>query len=400
MDNNKLLMTILLAAAALPALAQGDSTEAKEKTRWENNWYVEAGGGAQILFSKNAGLLDFGDRITPSVSLTVGRWFSPYWGIRVQAQGYQMNGLAVADGSNWNDPVRGHVDVLPNGNYPYYTRYMNLHADAQISLVNLIGGYDPGRKWDVIPALGIGYVHAFPYKGSCKRNTYAGMLSVMAKWRLPKGVDLNLEVGGAIMPDKFDGRDVGYPDGNIGATIGITYNIPKLLPRQKKARKPHAYAAQTVIWDEDRLRTIINEELAKVHDAQRDTVYVVREVQAEQGGTSETAAGVPFTLSSIVYELGKDTPKTGQEIYMENIARYMEAHPHVRLRLDGYADKKTGSERVNLYLSMRRATNLRDMLINDYGISGSRIEAQGMGVNAQPYEENDWNRVVIVTVIE
>lgn len=400
MDNNKLLMTILLAAAALPALAQGDSTEAKEKTRWENNWYVEAGGGAQILFSKNAGLLDFGDRITPSVSLTVGRWFSPYWGIRVQAQGYQMNGLAVADGSNWNDPVRGHVDVLPNGNYPYYTRYMNLHADAQISLANLIGGYDPGRKWDVIPALGIGYVHAFPYKGSCKRNTYAGMLSVMAKWRLPKGIDLNLEVGGAIMPDKFDGRDVGYPDGNIGATIGITYNIPKLLPRQKKARKPHAYAAQTVIWDEDRLRTIINEELAKVHDAQKDTVYVVREVQAEQGGTSETAAGVPFTLSSIVYELGKDTPKDGQEIYMENIARYMEAHPHVRLRLDGYSDNKTGSERVNLYLSMRRATNLRDILINDYGISGNRIEAQGMGINAQPYDKDEWNRVVIVTVIE
>ena len=400
MDNNKLLMTILLAAAALPALAQGDSTEAKKKTRWENNWYVEAGGGAQILFSKNAGLLDFGDRITPSVSLTVGRWFSPYWGIRVQAQGYQMNGLAVADGSNWNDPVRGHVDVLPNGNYPYYTRYMNLHADAQISLANLIGGYDPGRKWDVIPALGIGYVHAFPYKGSCKRNTYAGMLSVMAKWRLPKGVDLNLEVGGAIMPDKFDGRDVGYPDGNIGATIGITYNIPKLLPRQKKARKPHAYAAQTVIWDEDRLRTIINEELAKVHDAQKDTVYVVREVQAEQGGTSETAAGVPFTLSSIVYELGKDTPKTGQGIYMENIARYMETYPHVRLRLDGYADNKTGSERVNLYLSMRRATNLRNILINDYGISGNRIEAQGMGINAQPYDKDEWNRVVIVTVIE
>lgn len=400
MDNNKLLMTILLAAAALPALAQGDSTEAKGKTRWENNWYIEAGGGAQILFSKNAGLLDFGDRITPSVSLTVGRWFSPYWGIRVQAQGYQMNGLAVADGSNWNDPVRGHVDVLPNGNYPYYTRYMNLHADAQISLANLIGGYDLGRKWDVIPALGIGYVHAFPYKGSCKRNTYAGMLSVMAKWRLPKGVDLNLEVGGAIMPDKFDGRDVGYPDGNIGATIGITYNIPKLLPRQKKAHKPHAYAAQTVIWDEDRLRTIINEELAKVHDAQKDTVYVVREVQTEQGGTSETAAGVPFTLSSIVYELGKDTPKTGQEIYMENIARYMEAHPHVRLRLDGYADNKTGSERVNLYLSMRRATNLRNILINDYGISGNRIEAQGMGINAQPYDKDEWNRVVIVTVIE
>ena len=117
MDNNKLLMTILLAAATtLPALAQTNGDETREKTRWENNWYVEAGGGAQILFSKNAGLLDAGDRFNPAVSLTVGRWFSPYWGVRVQAQGYQMNGLAVADGSNWGDPVSNPLSVLPNGN--------------------------------------------------------------------------------------------------------------------------------------------------------------------------------------------------------------------------------------------------------------------------------------------
>ena len=63
-------------------------------------------------------------------------------------------------------------------------------------------------------------------------------------------------------------------------------------------------------------------------------------------------------------------------------------------------DSRTGSERVNLYLSMRRAVNVRDILVNEYGIDSSRIEAQGIGVNAQPYEENDWNRVVIVTVIE
>ena len=404
MDNNKLLMTILLAAATtLPALAQTNGDETREKTRWENNWYVEAGGGAQILFSKNAGLLDAGDRFTPAVSLTVGRWFSPYWGVRVQAQGYQMNGLAVADGSNWGDPVRDHVSVLPNGNYPYYTRYMNIHADAQVSLANLIGGYDPDRRWDVMPALGIGYVHAFPYKGSCKRNTYAGMLSVMAKWRLPKGVDLNLEVGGAIMPDDFDGRNVGYPDGNIGATLGLTYNIPKLLPRQKKARKARATTQATMLWDEDQLRSIIREELERSgNTAAPDTVYVVKETAAQPTVNEEAnaTANVPFTLSTILFKLGADKPKDGQEMAFVNIARYMETYPDARIRLDGYADSSTGSERVNLYLSMRRAVNVRDILVNDYGIDSSRIEAQGIGTNAQPYEENDWNRVVIVTVIK
>ena len=34
-----------------------------------------------------------------------------------------------------------------------------------------------------------------------------------------------------------------------------------------------------------------------------------------------------------------------------------------------------------------------------YGIAPSRIEAQGIGSNAQPYEDNDLNRVVIVTAL-
>ena len=48
---------------------------------------------------------------------------------------------------------------------------------------------------------------------------------------------------------------------------------------------------------------------------------------------------------------------------------------------------------------MRRAAQVRTILINDYGVDSKQIEAQGIGANYQPYEENDWNRIVIVTVI-
>ena len=158
----------------------------------------------------------------------------------------------------------------------------------------------------------------------------------------------------------------------------------------------------TVLWDADQLRAIIREELERnANAAPRDTVYIVKETpQPASRDEAKAAANTPFTLSTILFQLGADTPKEGQEMAYVNIARYMETYPDARIRLDGYADSRTGSERVNLYLSMRRAVNVRDILVNDYGIDSSRIEAQGIGVNAQPYEENDWNRVVIVTVIE
>ena len=40
-----------------------------------------------------------------------------------------------------------------------------------------------------------------------------------------------------------------------------------------------------------------------------------------------------------------------------------------------------------------------NILIERYGIAPSRIEAQGIGSNAQPYEDNDLNRVVIVIAL-
>lgn len=50
-------------------------------------------------------------------------------------------------------------------------------------------------------------------------------------------------------------------------------------------------------------------------------------------------------------------------------------------------------------LSIRRTDRVRNILIKRYGIAASRIDAQGIGSNAQPYGENDLNRVVIVTAL-
>ena len=80
-----------------------------------SNWYIEVGAGAQVLFSADASKLSFGDRITPSISVAGGKWFSPYWGTRVQVQGYSFNGNSTTNG-------------LYLGNFVY----LHFHRDIRI----------------------------------------------------------------------------------------------------------------------------------------------------------------------------------------------------------------------------------------------------------------------------
>jgi outer membrane protein OmpA-like peptidoglycan-associated protein len=46
-------------------------------------------------------------------------------------------------------------------------------------------------------------------------------------------------------------------------------------------------------------------------------------------------------------------------------------------------------------LSERRAQAVYDMLTNEYGISADRLTIKAEGSDAQVYDENNWNRIVI-----
>lgn len=116
-------------------LSAQEQTGQTPENKWDDigsNWYLEAGAGAQVLFSKDASSLNFGDRITPSFSLTGGKWFSEYWGLRLQLQGYSFNGYSTVNGIYLgnplhggliygpHDPVRNEVTIRPDGSYRHF----------------------------------------------------------------------------------------------------------------------------------------------------------------------------------------------------------------------------------------------------------------------------------------
>ena len=379
--NKKTIISLVLGCIfVLPASAQ-------------NGWFVEAGGGVQTIFSSDASKLDFGKRLTPSYTIGVGKWITPAYALRLQVGGYALNGMSTSeglylrdpqtDGSVYgpHDPVIDNVTVRPDGTYRHYLRYVNAHADFMVSLSRLL--FHNQSKFDVLPAVGFGYAHAFAYRGTANTNSLTANFSVAAKYSVMKCMDVNLEIASALMPDHFDGRITGRKYApTLEATLGLTsrFNASKTIAK-KTSRKNHR------------------------HEAVVDTVYMVERV-VERPVFKDRIVEKPiakkqeaFRLASISFAYASAKPAKKQDIVFENIVEYLKQHPSARIRLDGYADKATGKARTNLMLSIRRTDSVRNILIERYGIAPSRIDAQGIGCNAQPYEKNEHNRVVIVTAL-
>ena len=121
----------------------------------------------------------------------------------------------------------------------------------------------------------------------------------------------------------------------------------------------------------------------------------VTEVAAvvDEGPEIPLMATVRFTINS--------SRITEQEIVnVYNIAEWMKANPEQNVAIAGYADKNTGTSKYNMDLSKRRAQAVYDVLVNKYGVNPDRLAIQAEGSDVQPYDVNNWNRIVIFNVAE
>ena len=380
---NKIVCVWMIAGGiCAPALSQEENTNTQNRLR--GNWYLEGGVGIQMLFSKDAGSLDLAKRITPSFSLTAGKWFSPLWALRLQATGYSLNGFSSHRGIyvanpagdlvyGPDDPVRDFVTIRPEGGYRHYLRYMNLHADIQTSLFHWLR-LPAAAKGDIIPSVGIGYFQTFGYKGTPAAASVSTNFGLMGKYHLTKDWDINLEVQTFLMPDQFDGRIAGQRyECNLSAVLGITYRLPY---RPKYAGQASGALPQVRV--------------------ERDTICVTKEIIVERETPIKENQYASFILSSIRFAIGKQIPQSDQDMQFINVVRFMENNPDAKLKIFGFADAKTGSEAYNLTLSALRAQKVCQILTEKYHICRDRLEVQGFGMNEQPYDVNSLNRVVTI----
>jgi outer membrane protein OmpA-like peptidoglycan-associated protein len=96
--------------------------------------------------------------------------------------------------------------------------------------------------------------------------------------------------------------------------------------------------------------------------------------------------GATVVLENIFFETGKATLKPESFPQLEQVLKFMNSNPGVRMEISGHTDN-TGSLKLNTRLSQSRAEAVVEYLI-EHGIDAARLDAMGYAFS-QPIAPND-----------
>ena len=196
--------------------------------------------------------------------------------------------------------------------------------------------------------------------------------------------------------------------GNWEITAGVAYHF-KNSNGKHYMTKVRAYDAAEVAALNASINTLRQEATAKddqlrrANDAltkeQRKSADLEKALQECRNREPKVITNNKKTLESVVtFRQGKVTIDASQQPNVERIATYLRNHKQAKVNVLGYASPE-GSAEVNARIAKQRAEAVKNMLVTKYRISESRISAQGQGVGYM-FEEPDWNRVSICTIVE
>lgn len=356
---------------AIGCISASAQVEQKTEYVFQPHWYIQAQGGAQYTL----GEVSFPNLISPNAQVAVGYNFNKVLGARLAVNAWQSKA-----GSN----------MYAVSKYHWKWNYVAPSLDVTANLSNLLCNYNPKRLVNVGIFAGLGANVAFgndeawdqaqlminrygkPVVGDDQYVRYLwdgskarlqGRFGVNVDFRISDAVSVGIEVNAATLDDHYNSKKAGNTDWYFNALAGLKFNLGK------------SYSTRVV-------------EPAVVYQPQVVEKEVVKEVIKEVEKVQPIRRDVFFTISSTKITMT-------ESVKVKEIAAYMKKYPNSKVTITGYADKGTGNAVINRALSEKRARVVADALINNHGISASRISTDAKGDTVQPYEENDLNRVSI-----
>ena len=380
------IMTLALAALAASALqAQEPAQKPAYKTSFvkdgKAHWFLEVGDAATISLAGNNRDVNFTDRVSLlNPSLAIGRWSTPAFGMRLSLQGGKTFDYARPAGL-WA------AATTTNGYLRHDVTYGFAQYDFLFDLVNYFAPYKENRFFHIIPFLGVGLgykheVEAINVKDKSHRFSPLADAGLQLKFRLARFVDFNLEgkitASDLRLPSQEDHVKSGT-DFIAQAGASLTFHLGR---KAFEAITPNDEALIADLNGQINALRAENAELAK---------RPVRcpDVEIPVADSKVIGNVIYFRLNSAVVD-------KNQMINVYNIAEYAKSNTET-ITLVGYADRQTGNPNYNMALSKRRAEAVADILVKKYGISRDRLKIDWKGDTVQPYAENVWNRIVLMS---
>ena len=152
--------------------------------------------------------------------------------------------------------------------------------------------------------------------------------------------------------------------------------VKMYVGEQRVANVPNADVQRT-----DRVLFTACGELAAEDNGSRGPV-LVDNVRIAAGGREvlydKLVAEGRVATHGVLFDTGSATIKPESTPTLQDIARTLQQHSDLRLRIEGHTDN-TGSADANMQLSERRAAAVRDYLVQRENIAADRLESAGMG---------------------
>lgn len=339
-----------------------------------DNWFMSMGAGVQTLFAEHKGKSLF------SLSMTVdfGKWFNPYWGLRLSATGGALR-LRYPE----------EVDIL-------HYKNVSLAADFMWNMTNTIGGYDPYRIISVIPYVGFASNYAFknPFGKTLSFGISTGMRFNV---RLCRYADMFVEGKVNILSDNYNGVIKSKrAEATLALLGGISFNFGgKKFGSYNPVRE--TFVREALNAEINTMRSQDNTLAKKNELLESENTQLKKQLAQKPKVITEKPSPCDAQLTSAVrFALNSSVVTDEEMINIYNIAEWMKANPTCDVIVTGYADKETGTDEYNKKLSEQRANKVIKILVKEYNIDESRLKLIANGSSMQPYPNNNsWNRVVV-----
>ena len=369
----KTLFTVALAGLSTAAMAQATYTDKDgNEYTFKKHAFLDLQGGAQYTL----GEAKFGDLISPNVQLGIGYQFTPVFGMRLQANGWQSKG-------GWNG-YKATKDGTPY-TADYKFKYVAPGLDFMFNLSNLFCGWNPNRVFNATAFIGGGANFAW---GNDEVNEIAANIKDQRSYLLEylwdgtkvrpfgrAGIDLELKVSKAvsimiegnanITSDKYNSKKAGNADWYFNALAGLRINLGKSHTKAEPVKEAPV-PVQEYVKPEPKPQPKVEEK--KVEEIRRDVFFVIN----------------------------SNKIASDEESKIKEVVDFLNANPDAKVVVTGYADAGTGNDRINDAISAKRAAAVVKALKEKYGIEESRITEDSKGARVQPFSENDKNRVSIM----
>lgn len=355
------MKTKKLLTAALALLVVG--TAQAQTKEWKSYSYVEAQGGVQLT-STDAKMDKL---ITPTAALSFGHYFTPVVGARLHVNAWEAKSGINEQYYKWKY-ITPDLDLMLN-----LTNMFSKKTNHALNVI-LLGGVGLNYAWDndELKCLNLPAT-ATPLAWDDNRLSHNLRAGLRLETNQAKPVGVSLEVNANSLSDRFNSKTNDADDWQFTAMLGLNVRFG-----YKKAEPKFITKLITVVdtVEVDEPTTIIVKEKRPVEKMEKKKIeetifFKIRESDAS------AASGIDKAIKDVA-----DLMKTSNDAVFT---------------VTGYADKGTGTSRLNKVYAQKRANDVADKLVKEYGIEANRIKTDSKGDTVQPFAENDKNRCVIIT---